>query len=502
MQVTVWQRGRSYNAHAADGETLLAVLRRIDSYFSAPCGGNRQCGKCLVRFTMGATPPSEKDLQKLAPEQIADGWRLACTATLHEDCIVVIPTLEQSIRVNITEVAPRHSDGTLGIAIDFGTTTLAAALVELMSGDPIAVHTAVNRQRSFGADVLSRIQAAGSGHAEALRAMACADVNDLVTALLQKTNTAPGQVKRVAIAANTTMQHLLCGLDTTGLGAAPFTPVTCSPKTTPYPELTGHDTLDCPVTFVPGASAFIGGDVVAGLVACDFEQHSCLRLFMDIGTNGELVLADGDRYIATSVAAGPAFEGGRLSCGVSSVPGAICYVYIISNSLTLYDTIGDKPPIGLCGTGAIAALRALRRAGIVDKTGRLSPLFPEGYPITEGAVLTQDDIRELQMAKAAVSAGITLLMRKAGRQPDATALAFLAGGFGAQLDVNCAQEIGMLPRGLAAVAAGNTALDGAICCLQQEAALARAAALAAKIEDFTLADDPAFEETYMQAMEL
>ncbi len=502
MQVTVWQRGRSHSAFATDGETLLAVLRRIDAYFSAPCGGNSQCGKCLVRFTMGATPPSEKDLQKLTPEQLADGWRLACAAVIHGDCTVVIPSLEQMIQVNVLEGTPQHSDGTLGIAIDLGTTTLAAALVELTSGDLLAVHTAINRQRSFGADVLSRIQAAGSGHAAALRSAACEDIHALVTALLQKTNTAPGQVMRVVIAANTAMQHLLCGLDTAGLGVAPFTPVTCSPKTTPYSELIGHSAPDCPVAFVPGASAFIGGDVVAGLIACNFEKYSRLRLFMDIGTNGELVLADGDRYIATSVAAGPAFEGGRLSCGVSSVPGAIHRVFIASSGLTLYETIGNKPPVGLCGTGAIEALRALRLAGIVDKTGRLSPLFPEGYPIAEGVVLTQADIRELQMAKAAVSAGITLLMRKAGHQPDDPAMTLLAGGFGTQLNADCARELGMLPRGLSAKGVGNTALDGAIYCLCRQDGFSRAAALAARIEDFTLANDPAFEETYMQAMEL
>lgn len=259
--------------------------------------------------------------------------------------------------------------------------------------------------------------------------------------------------------------------------------------------------VSCPVSFIPGASAFIGGDVIAGLIACDFDRDTQPRLFMDIGTNGELVLADGDRYMATSVAAGPAFEGGRLSCGVGGVAGAICRVSIRTPNVQ-YETIGHQPPLGLCGTGAVEALCALRRTGIVDKTGRLSPLFPEGYPLAEGVVLTQADIRELQMAKAAVLAGVTLLLQRNGLGATDVGKALLAGGFGTQLNVPCAQELGMLPRELSAEAVGNTALAGAIRCLCRQDELARAATLAAKIEEYTLANDQAFEQTYMQAMEL
>lgn len=498
MQITVWQDGRSYSGAAACGERLTDILRRLGAYLPAPCGGNGRCGNCRVQFTHGAPPPSDSDLQKLTPSQIAEGWRLACTAYVRTSGTVVIPTAEQLME---EKSAPQKAAGAVGIAIDLGTTTLAAALVDVSSGQTLAIQTAINRQRSFGADVLSRIQAAGNGHAEALRSTACDDIDALVAALLQETGTPSAQVERVVIAANTTMQHLLCGLDTATLGVAPFTPVTCSPKTTPYSELTERDTLSCPVSFVPGASAFIGGDVIAGLVACDFDRDAQLRLFMDIGTNGELVLAEGDRYTATSVAAGPAFEGGRLSCGVGGVAGAICRVNIRTPNVQ-YETIGHQPPIGLCGTGAVEALCALRRAGIVDTTGRLSPLFPEGYPLAEGVVLTQADIRELQMAKAAVFAGVTLLLQKNGLRATDVGKALLAGGFGTQLNVPCAQELGMLPRELPTEAVGNTALAGAICCLQQEDGLARAAALAAKIEDHSLANDPAFEQTYMQAMEL
>ena len=498
MQITVWQDGKSYSGTAACGERLTDILRRLGAYLPAPCGGNGRCGNCRVQFTHGAPPPSDSDLQKLAPKQIAEGWRLACTAYVRENGTVVIPTAEQLLA---EKSAPQQAAGAVGIAIDLGTTTLAAALVDVTSGQTLAVQTAINRQRSFGADVLSRIQAAGNGHAEALRSTACNDIDALVAALLQETGTPPAQVEQVVIAANTTMQHLLCGLDTTALGVAPFTPVTCSPKPTPYSELTGHATVSCPVSFVPGASAFIGGDVIAGLIACDFDRTTQPRLFMDIGTNGELVLAEGDRYMATSVAAGPAFEGGRLSCGVGGVAGAICRVSIRTPNVQ-YEAIGHQPPLGLCGTGAVEALCALRRAGIVDKTGRLSPLFPEGYPLAEGVVLTQADIRELQMAKAAVLAGVMLLLKRNGLGATDVGKALLAGGFGTQLNVPCAQELGMLPRELSAEAVGNTALVGAIRCLCRQDELARAATLAAKIEEYTLANDPAFEQTYMQAMEL
>ena len=497
MQITVWQDGKSYSGNAACGERLTDILRRLGAYLPAPCGGNGRCGNCRVQFTHGAPPPSDSDLQKLAPKQIAEGWRLACTAYVRENGTVVIPTAEQLLA---EKSAPQQAAGAVGIAIDLGTTTLAAALVDVTSGQTLAVQTAINRQRSFGADVLSRIQAAGNGHAEALRSTACNDIDALVAALLQETGTPPAQVEQVVIAANTTMQHLLCGLDTTALGVAPFTPVTCSPKPTPYSELTGHATVSCPVSFVPGASAFIGGDVIAGLIACDFDRTTQPRLFMDIGTNGELVLAEGDRYMATSVAAGPAFEGACLSCGMAAVEGAVSRVRMRGFS-PLCRTIGDKPPLGLCGSGAVEALYELRRAGLVDRSGTLHERYADGFPLTEGVRLTQEDIRQLQMAKAAVRVGVDRLLEGASLPPSAVT-AVLAGGFGAELDTDRAKGIGLLPAEMPAVAGGNTALLGALRLVADRSLYDQARSLAHGIEVINLAIDPRFEGEYMGNMSL
>lgn len=389
------------------------------------------------------------------------------------------------------------SKHTYGVALDIGTTTLSAGLVSLPDGALSAVVSSVNRGRRFGADILSRLSAARSGDAARLQALLQEDADQLIARLLTEQGVEPTAVTRMAVAANTTMQHLLLGYNTAALGVAPFLPIETAPPTKNYPQIFGKDTLSCAVCFVPSASVFIGGDVVGGALTVEVSPP---WLLIDLGTNGELLLHTGDRLLATSVAAGPAFEGACLSCGMAAVEGAVSRVRMRGFS-PLCRTIGDKPPLGLCGSGAVEALYELRRAGLVDRSGTLHERYAEGFPLTDGVRLTQEDIRQLQMAKAAVRVGVDRLLEMASLPPSAVT-AVLAGGFGAELDADRAKGIGLLPAEMPAVAGGNTALLGAARLVADRSLYDQARSLAHGIEVINLATDPRFEGEYMGNMSL
>ena len=386
---------------------------------------------------------------------------------------------------------------TYGVALDIGTTTLTAGLVSLLDGHLIAAVSAVNRGRRYGADVLSRLAAVQNGAGAHLRELLQEDADALITRLLTEQGVAPTAVRRVAVAANTTMQHLLLGYDTATLGTAPFLPAELQPPTKTYPLIFNRDTLSCEVWFLPSSSAFIGGDVVGGVLTVSLPAP---WLLVDLGTNGELFLHTGTDLLATSMAAGPAFEGACLSCGTGAVEGAISRVRLRGYA-PLCRTIGEKPPIGLCGSGAVEALYELRKAGLVGAGGTLLERYADGFELAAGVRLTQQDIRQLQMAKAAVFVGIRALLCEAGLPPN-TVTAVLAGGFGAELDPDRAKGIGLLPAKMPTVAGGNTALLGAAVLVADPARYAEATQIARDTTVLNLATDPRFEGEYLENMNL
>lgn len=379
-----------------------------------------------------------------------------------------------------------------GVALDIGTTTLTAALVDLNDGMLTAAASALNSGRRHGADVLSRIAAANNGNAADLRLSLQQDVDRLVTRLLTDADLSPDRVTRMAVAANTTMIHLLLGYDTSRLGVAPFMPSVLAPETKTYPQIFGNDTLACEVMLLPAASAFIGGDVIAGALTVD---ASAPWLLVDLGTNGELLLFDGERYWAASAAAGPAFEGGGLSCGVGSIYGAICSVQMRGYTPRCR-TIGGQSAVGLCGSGAVEALYELRKIGIIAKDGTLHDRYAEGVLLADGVTLTQGDIRQLQLAVAAIRTAADLLLRQARVDPSQVQLR-LAGGFGAQLNVTAAKGIGLLPETQSAAAVGNAALSGAAAVVADPSLLEKAMAIASSVKVLELATLPEFEGEYM-----
>lgn len=477
-----------------------------------PCGGKGMCGKCRVRVVRGRLPVTPEDKRIFSEAQLAQGWRLACKAVTREAVEIVVPVQEQQgFSALAAEAADEGAlslaaDHDYGLAVDIGTTTLAAALVDCTDGKILATATVVNSQRSFGADVVSRIGAACHGKGKALQKAVRRDLTRLMKQLLKDHPGTAARCRQMAIAANTTMLHLLMGWPCDGLGDWPFHPVSLGGKTYRAQEVLGPQSplADATVTLLPGMSTYVGADITAGIWQCGLASSDDVSLFVDLGTNGEMVLGNKDQRFIASAPAGPALEGGKLTWGTGSVPGAICGVRI-ERGRAKVRTIDHAVPVGICGTGILEAMAGLVREGLVDETGKLvEPYFHKGFPLAstldyQRITLSQQDIREIQMAKSTIRAGIESLIERSGISRQRVHQVFLAGGFGYYLDPQKAAVIGLLPADLAerTTAVGNTSLKGAIGLLTGAVTLEELQAIAAGAEEIVLGNDEAFQRLYI-----
>lgn len=500
---------RSINVRC--GQSVLDAMIEAGLATSAVCGGTGRCGQCRVQVVAGDAPISDADAACFTAAQLAAGCRLACRLfPLYGMTVKPCFTDEtEFVAVTAHESAAdeRAADG-YGIAVDIGTTTVAMQVVALPSGTVCATHTALNPQRRYGADVIARQDAATHGKAEELRRLIRETLTAGVDALLRRAALPLAAVRRVVIAGNTTMIHLLMGYSCAGLGVYPFTPVNIGRIETRYDEIFLDGECDATVTVFAGVSAYVGGDIVSGLYAKDFDRNGQPVFLIDLGTNGEMALGNHERVLVTSAAAGPAFEGGNIRDGVGSVRGAVDSVRI-ENGRAAVTTVGNGDPVGICGTGVIEAVAALLQEGIVDETGYMQDGYAEegfvlcrrrdGSPIA----VTQADVRELQLAKAAVRAGIETLTLRCGTDKKDVAAVYLAGGFGFRLNEAAALAVGLIPPEFAGKirGVGNTALGGAVRALTDPAAARRMDAIAAAAQEIGLAMDADFNRLYMQHME-
>lgn len=351
------------------------------------------------------------------------------------------------------EYKPKLKKGERAVCIDIGTTTVVFELIT--DKGTVNAKKILNPQRRFGLDVLSRIEAANRGRLSELSALIRYAVADGFRDV-----TGGVGADKVIIAGNTTMIHLLMGYSCAALGEYPFKQVRTETIKTTFDAVTGSCAAPVETVIIGGISAFVGGDIVSGLYMCDFDKSDKVNLFIDLGTNGEMAAGNRDRIIATSAAAGPAFEGGRISCGSGSVDGAICGIDIKKGEIR---TIGNKKPVGICGTGIIELVSELVGNGIADRTGLLKgDFFESGYKTADGIVFTQNDMRQVQMAKAAIRAGIEILLSEYGAEYGDVDTVYLAGGFGRGLSSKKACNIGILPKELESKtkSVGNSSLGG------------------------------------------
>ena len=433
----------------------------------------------------------------------------------------------------LVDVEPGDTTGRLhGLAVDLGTTTVVATLVDLATGTPAAVASGLNLQQPFGGDVISRISATMLDPAalERLREAAGRTVAELAREACAQAGVDPGEVYEVAIAGNATMTALLLGVDPEPLGVAPFVMAAAAYPSVPAREIGLPLHPGAPAYLFPALGAYVGGDIVAGMLATGMDRDKRVRLFVDVGTNCEIVLGDGERIVATAAPAGPAFEGGAIRCGMRAADGAIETVRLDPQGPVELGVIGDVTPRGLCGSGLVDVVAELVRVGLLDASGRFVPdddaagiapglagrfgrigeervfvlhgsLDPAGSP-EQAVVLSQRDVRELQFAKAAISTGWSLLLDELGLAPGDVQQVLLAGSFGSYLSPAAAIRIGLVPDlpVLRIVSAGNVAGEGAKMALLSVQERHGAAALTEEVTYVELSDRADFNDRFVDQL--
>lgn len=384
--------------------------------------------------------------------------------------------------------------GDSAVCIDIGTTTAAFELIT--DKGTLKTYKTINPQRRFGLDVLSRIEASNRGRGNELASLIR---YTLVNGYKELTREF-GDTKKIVIAGNTAMVHMLLNKSCRTLGEYPFSSEYLGTLKTTFDKLTDAGCEPVETVLYGGISPFIGGDIVSGLYMCDFDRQDSINMFIDLGTNAEMAIGNSSAVLVTSAAAGPAFEGGRISCGMGSVDGAVCGADLRTGALK---TIGNKPPAGLCGTGIIELASELLEAGIIDETGLLSDdYFVNGYRLSEDIVFTQEDIRQVQTAKSAVRSGIEVLVREYGTSLDKVDTFYLAGGFAYGLSIEKACRTGLLPKEVIGKTKilGNSSLGGCAKYCSQSDADSRIEHIKSISSEFSLALSSGFEGEYLKNM--
>lgn len=545
VRITFEPTGRS--VWVLPGTSVLEAAGQAGLMLESPCGGVGTCGKCRVRFLSAA--PARGKGGPLREEELAAGWRLACQTPLETPATIYIPEtslfseqlqiLTESQQIEeISRGEPPHAvlplpmaaeEENFAVAFDVGTTTLVGEILELPSGRERGVAAGLNPQVNFGDDVISRLgcAVASPAAAEEMRRAVVEALNALLEELCLAAGATRNLLRGISLSGNTAMQHLLLGLDVSTLARLPFAPVRTDSLEAPAEELGFPLAPGGRAWVMPVIGGFVGGDTVAGILSLRLEQVREPTLMIDLGTNGEIVLATPDGLYAASTAAGPAFEGARIACGMRAAAGAI--EKIVFDGDVRAGVIGGREPIGLCGSALIDAAAELLRHGLLEPTGRLlrpdeAPSFlPEALRrrLRRGAagemefllaagdgprpdvVLTQRDFRELQLVVGAMRAGVWLLLRRAGLTPADLKRVFLAGGFGSFIRRGNAQRIGLIPADVPPEIvsyAGNVSLHGAKWTLLSAEARRRAETIARTARHVELSSDPDFQSAFAEAM--
>lgn len=397
----------------------------------------------------------------------------------------------------------------LGLAVDIGTTTMAGLLCDLTDGRTLAVASRGNPQARHGDDVISRVDFAGrsDGNRREMRDLTLRAIEGLADDAMRSAGLDAGEPVFVSICGNTVMSHLFLGTPATALALSPFIPAFNSARTFRAAEA-GFSWGSAAVHLLPGISAYVGGDIVAGLLAHEVAGLSGNVLFIDVGTNGEIALASGGRLFACATAAGPAFEGARIGQGMRAAPGAIAKVGVLPDGSLDIGTIDMAPAKGICGTGLLDAVACLLKVGALDETGRLEggdEYWLVRPPVSggTGVALSQRDIREFQLAKGAIAAGVRVLLDVAGIGAGDVEAVLLAGGFGNYLDPVSALAVGLLPAGIrreCVRSVGNAALAGARLCLLSPAERDAADVLARKVDYVELSGRDDFQIAFAEEM--
>jgi uncharacterized 2Fe-2S/4Fe-4S cluster protein (DUF4445 family) len=490
----------------------------------------------LRKILMELPPPSQSDniadvervLRELRKKlgwhsyEISFGCLQQISETLREnDWRVCVTLAKDKEHYRIVDLGPAESaERNLGLAIDVGTTTVVAQLIDIPARKVIAVEGSHNKQAQFGEDVISRmIYACGKGGLGPVHKAVIDNINALIEKMAQDNKISPEDINAVVAAGNTTMSHFLLGLRPCTIRVDPYVPTADI-----YPQIAARD-LEININpkaileTIPSVASYVGGDIVAGVMACSIPDHPEIKGLIDVGTNGEIAIGNQDWLVCCSASAGPAFEGGGTRCGMRAIQGAIEKVHIVDGRVT-YQTIGNGRPKGICGSGLIDCIYELVKAGIIGADGRFhrsrqDPRFdivddipqyclalPQETASGEAVVITESDILNLIKSKAAVFAAIKCLLDYIGMGFDQIHTFYVAGGFGSFLNISKAVGIGLLPdipqERIQFV--GNSSLTGARMCLLSEKALETCFNISRSMTNIELSSFQPFMDEYIAAM--
>jgi len=494
----IYYKSNVFDYDEAEHKTILEILRDNMIYYDAPCGGNKTCGRCKIRIVYGNIVKG-KEVQSISDEIV-----LACDCIPFGD-IKVMPLIgnenyavETDFKKTVLVNPGEHYSG-IGVAIDIGTTTLVLYFYNLDNGEIIAIQTAVNLQKSYGADIMSRLKYYCSNKT-LMNEIIIAQINDIIAKTASLYAFEPKDISRITIAGNTVMEHFFGGIDAEPIATAPYVPTSLFGIEQRAMNLGIKVSKNAVVYFAPCVSGFVGGDITAGMMSCNLDRTSDTILYLDIGTNGEIALAAKGRIFCCAAAAGPAFEGANISCGMGAQSGAISTVYLNEKNEIQYSTINDVEPLGICGSGLVDAVAVGIKLSIIDETGRIQK--GNSLKIAEKAVLTQKDIREVQLAKSAICAGILTLMDFVGISFEQIDEVLLAGGFGTRINPKSACAIGLIPNELFEKirTVGNAAGAGAAELLLKPEAEDRIQFLAEKCTYIELSENEFFKNEYITQM--
>ncbi len=508
-------------------ENVLNVL--LDSGvvdITSPCGGNGLCGKCLVKVIgVDPCPIHPDEIRLLTTTQLEQHLRLSCRMRLPTSKEVTISLLDNKKQAAVVSTFQERIESNVrsgispfsyGFAIDIGTTTVVVYLTRIDTGEIIDHRSSLNPQTSYGGDVITRIEWASS-HTNGLtllQRVIGVKLNSLMKELLEAHHIKSDAVVEIVAVGNPTMIHLLIGKDPTGIAVAPFTPA-YTEKLEMMAKDIGFTHLSQAKLILPGiVSAYIGSDITVGVNSTKMVEATKRVLYIDIGTNGEIALFDGTSLYCCSSAAGPAFEGASISQGMGAVAGAIDRVWLGGEGGVEYSTIMGAEAIGICGSAIIDIVALLLDLGLVDETGAMDDEHPLAskylttnhnglvFPITDSVSFTHRDVREVQLAKAAIAAGSEVLLQEAHLSSSQLDAIIIAGGFGSFINIQKAKEIGLIPSmSLDKVkTVGNAAGRGALDVLLVEGEEQKVEEIRKRAHYVELSSSPLFNEVYVEKM--
>ena len=478
--------------------TLLSEILKRDK----PCGGHGKCGKCRVKACGMLSEPGQQEKDLLSPEELAEGVRLACCTSVLGDCIVDAVSKDPQGQIVtegfMPEIPINPVFAKYGVALDIGTTTLAARLYD-RKGQLLAAASCDNPQSVYGADVISRLEYSLKGDRMAISRCICAAIDDMLCQMVQQGNVSCEDIHKMVVTGNTAMLYLLTGRHAKSLSCAPFAAdhLFGESYTTQSIGLTGI-LPQAEVYLPPCISTFVGADMVCAVLASRIYENSKPALLVDMGTNGEMGMWDGKKLSVCAAAAGPAFEGGNISKGMRGSDGAIDAVLWDGTDYKVH-VIGECEAKGICGSGLIDAVSYMLCAGVLEESGYLDQ---DPFPLHRQVSVTGKDIRMVQLAKGAICAGICVLLETCSLEEHEISEMYVAGGFGKYLNMDSAAAIGLFPVHMTQRASviGNAALSGASMLLLNDAYVKTVQTIAAKAHVVELSSNTDFVRSFTEKM--